>query len=356
MIIVSTRGQGAARVPQMPLPDEKFLESFVALNPDVLPLQELREDLSLVVLGRQVPTLSGPIDVLAVDDQGGLYIVETKLYRNPDKRRVIAQMLDYGAAMIREIGSSFDPIGALSTKLQRDVRAIIAPDLGSADDVNDPGEQIIDGLRQCLRDGTLTFVILMDALDDRLRDLIGFVNQFSQFSVLAVEARFYRHGDTEVVVPSLFGAQRTGTRVPQRRWDEASFFAELAQRVPARQVDACRRVYDFMMGQGAEPSWGKGASGGFNPRIRGIARRSLVLVNTNARMYFNFRWMEDAPDFRERLAAELRARGFSLPDDYADRFVPLQADTWCPRVDAIIDGFRTALDAALANEPASELT
>jgi hypothetical protein len=133
MIVVSTMGQGATRVPQMPLPDEKFLESFVALNPDVLPLQELREDLSLVVLGRQVATLSGPIDVLAVDDQGGLYIVETKLYRNPDKRRVIAQMLDYGAVMIREIGSSLDPIGALFVRsgeqLPRAIAAVTEPGL-----------------------------------------------------------------------------------------------------------------------------------------------------------------------------------------------------------------------------------
>ncbi|MBA3830671.1 MAG: hypothetical protein H0X34_02010 [Chthoniobacterales bacterium] len=41
----------------------------------------------------------GCIDLLAADADGEIYIIETKLAKNADKRRIIAQALDYGAAI-----------------------------------------------------------------------------------------------------------------------------------------------------------------------------------------------------------------------------------------------------------------
>lgn len=37
--------------------------------------------------------------ILGVDKDGEIYIVETKLYKNSDKRLVVAQILDYGASL-----------------------------------------------------------------------------------------------------------------------------------------------------------------------------------------------------------------------------------------------------------------
>jgi hypothetical protein len=216
-IIVSTKGQSPARVPQKPLPNEDYLETYVATHPDVLPLDEIREGLTLVVLARQFSTLSGPVDVLAIDDEGCLYVIETKLYHNGDKRRVVAQMLDYGAAIAREIGATPDPVATLTAKLPNvDLRSKIAEEFGVEGETDSAADDVLDGLRDCLRDGTLKFIVLMDGLDDRLRDLILFVNEFSRFSVLAVEAKFYSHGDTEIVIPRLFGGERVKTS-PQVR-------------------------------------------------------------------------------------------------------------------------------------------
>jgi RecB family endonuclease NucS len=46
------------------------------------------------VVARELQTESGAIDAFAVDENRDLYIVETKLYKNPHKRTVVAQALE----------------------------------------------------------------------------------------------------------------------------------------------------------------------------------------------------------------------------------------------------------------------
>ena len=53
------------------------------------------------MVAREFSTESGPIDALAIDKDGDIYVVETKLHKNPDKRTVVAQALDYGASLWR---------------------------------------------------------------------------------------------------------------------------------------------------------------------------------------------------------------------------------------------------------------
>ena len=70
--------------------EEKRLESVIADDLAILGLRPL------MLLGRQVATESnGRIDLLAIDDEGTLYIIELKRGRTP--RDVVAQVLDYGA-------------------------------------------------------------------------------------------------------------------------------------------------------------------------------------------------------------------------------------------------------------------
>ena len=60
-----------------------------------------------MILAREFPVGCGVIDALGVDREGEIYIVETKLYKNPDKKVVIAQVLEYGVNLWK-YGQSFD--------------------------------------------------------------------------------------------------------------------------------------------------------------------------------------------------------------------------------------------------------
>jgi hypothetical protein len=45
----------------------------------------------------------------------------------------------------------------------------------------------------------------MDKLEDRLKDLILYVNQNSKFDIYAVELEYYKHAEFEIMIPKLFG-------------------------------------------------------------------------------------------------------------------------------------------------------
>ena len=92
-IIVSTKGHNAQIIGRSDFTNESFLQEYIHNNPESIPLYEIKEDKKLFVAKREFLTASGPIDALAVDKDGDVYVVETKLYRNPDKRRVVAQTL-----------------------------------------------------------------------------------------------------------------------------------------------------------------------------------------------------------------------------------------------------------------------
>ncbi len=85
-VIVTKAGKEARRLEPSGIPQETFLQEYIVANPEALPLSDLRDDLTLLIVAREFPTTSGPIDAVGLDDQGDLYLIETKLYRNPDKR------------------------------------------------------------------------------------------------------------------------------------------------------------------------------------------------------------------------------------------------------------------------------
>lgn len=108
-IIVSQEGENARKLEPTSIALEDYLQKYIEKNPHTIPIDEIKEDLRLLILAREFPTVSGPIDALGIDQDGNIYVIETKLAKNPDKRYVLAQVLDYGAALWRiyENGDEF---------------------------------------------------------------------------------------------------------------------------------------------------------------------------------------------------------------------------------------------------------
>src|SRR6266540_2093409 len=99
-IIVSKKATGTTQILEKSgFAKEDSLQEYIHDHPESIPVYDIQKDKRLFVAAREFETQSGPIDALAVDKDGDIYIVETKLYANPDKRRVVAQALDYGASL-----------------------------------------------------------------------------------------------------------------------------------------------------------------------------------------------------------------------------------------------------------------
>lgn len=92
-------GRPLTRISVMPndLRDEAWLQELLYSHSELLPVGSFGDSFSPPIpLGREVRTRSGPIDNLYVSPLGGITIVETKLWRNPEKHRtVVAQIIDY---------------------------------------------------------------------------------------------------------------------------------------------------------------------------------------------------------------------------------------------------------------------
>ncbi len=77
--------------------DEAWLQDLIFKHPEILPVSLFDDSLTQVIpLAREVATNAGSIDNLYITPQGRLVIVETKLWKNPEKHRtVVAQIIDY---------------------------------------------------------------------------------------------------------------------------------------------------------------------------------------------------------------------------------------------------------------------
>lgn len=348
-IIITRKGTDAKRLQPSGFQNEDYLQNYIANNPESLPLDEIGEDVQLMIIAREFSTSSGPIDVLAIDKQGWPYVLETKLYKNPDKRTVVAQILDYGAALWKGYGEPDQFIAELDELMGDEQVGGLRQRMQSFFGIT--GEectQAIEALKTHIEEGAMRFVVLMDHLDPRLRDLILFLNQNSRFSIYAVEMEFYRHDDLEIVIPRLFGAEvrkeasLASSTVGRRRWDERSFFDELARRADPAAVDAIRRVFMASKPLADDISFGTGVRvGSFSPKFNRAGPKSFFTLRTDCRLVLNFGWLTPAYQAdpvicrRFRDAVERLELG-ELPGEDEPQHVYLLPDAWMPKVDGFI--------------------
>jgi len=346
-IIVSKDGKNAKKIDRSEFGAEDYLQRYVYDNPESIPLYDIKEDIRLLVVSREFPTNSGPIDVLGFDRGGEIYCVETKLYKNPDKRLVVAQVLDYGASLwhsypdFADFTAQIDKyvVSKNGVSLLQRIKEFFALQ-------DEEAVALLENVRANLGNGRFKFVVLMDKLHDQLKDLVVFLNQNSRFDVYAVEIEFYRNGDQEILIPKLFGAQvkkevAASSKGVRRKWDEQSFFADAERVLDSQCLMAVRTLYDFCKAKGVDIGWGTGSSrGSYSPRFKGIAQRSLFSVFSDGTLNLNFGWLNEnkvEEGNRDKLAEYLRhIPDLAIPNDYRETWPSQDAKKWCPNVNAII--------------------
>jgi hypothetical protein len=352
MLIISQHDR-STRLERQSFADEGDLQRYLYEHPEAIPLDEMSPGARLHVLGREYPTSSGPIDALGTDQEGNVYLIETKLFKNPDKRAVLAQVLDYGAAL----WATEPDLDELLQGLRLDAARRNAPDpasrlAGFLESDEDAAEEHLNELCSALGEGRFTAIVLMDRLSDRLRDLISFMNENSRFRVLAVEFDYYRHENMEIVAPRVFGAEarRPFDRpsASRGRWNCEAFFERLDSSTDQATRDAVRRVFQF-----AEPlgdiNWGSGvANPAMSPYILNGITKAPFTIKTDGRFVMKLLWVRRAPHgmrFIETIMPLLERTGLPLQTDRAGR-MRWQPEAWVPKVDLLLNAMKSAHDVA----------
>jgi hypothetical protein len=292
-----------------------------------------------------VSHLKRPIDALATDDEANLYLIETKLYKNPDKRLVLAQMLDYGAALWKAYSDPDDFVTRLDLLMQeRSNQGLLTRLKESYGLEGEAANDFLVSLKRALSSGQFRFVVLMDTVDDRLKDLIAYVNANRSFDVIGIGLEFYRHQDLDILIPTVHGAeakkQTTSKPSARRAWDEQSFFADARARLAGDELRALEELHRWAKANSDDIAYGTGAqNGSFSPKFASVSRKSVFSAWSSGDLDVNFRWLRDsdaAKAWRQRLGEALIREGFLLPSNFTDRFVSWPAVEWVTRAEAFI--------------------
>ncbi len=339
-IVIKREGGPARRVDEGGFIDEAELQRLVQNDPDAIPIDEIAQGAVLLTLIREYPTPSGPIDAIGIDQFGGLYLIETKLYRNPDKRTVIAQILDYGASLWKH---SVDSV-AFFEQIERDVQRregvsteeYVRRRYGKSEEEY---SQLIESVGQNLVGGRYRFIVLMDTVDERLRDIVIYLNQGASFELYAVELEHYQDQDLHVIVPHLIGVVARPPNPPssgtRRTWSEKELLEDAEATLSETSYKAFVDLYRWSVDRATGVRLGTGLRrGSFSPVFASISGKSLYTIRTDGQLTPNFGWLRETSHgdqvskvFRQRLVEA----GFPIPEDR--EYAAVSAEVWVPLVD-----------------------
>jgi hypothetical protein len=168
--------------------DENMLKRLIKEYPTLLPTPTTSSE-RIFTLTDEYPIDGGSIDLLCVDNEGNIYIVETKLQKNSDRRTIIAQLLDYASQMAKETFDTF------KRKIEERTGESIDKILGEDTD-------IVDSIKQSLDEKRFVLIVCMDNIEQRLKDVIIHLNRDWGMDIFGLELNKYHiEGHGEVFVP-----------------------------------------------------------------------------------------------------------------------------------------------------------
>jgi hypothetical protein len=347
-IIISKMGKDAKKIERSSFEQEDYLQRYMYENTDILPLYDIKEDIRLLIVAREFPTNCGAIDALGIDNDGNIYIIETKLYKNPDKRLVVAQVLDYGASLWH----SYNNFNEFVKQIDKQINKLFNVNLNQKFKdffgiIDDEVSILLENLKENLSNGNFKFVVVMDKLHSQLKDLIVFINQNSRFDIFGIEMEYYKYEDYEIIIPKLFGSEVkkeigistcVGTR---KKWDEESFFEDAKIKLKENEMKSVMTLYEFSKENADQISWGTGTvRASFNSKFSKISAKSLYTVFSDGTLQINFGWLKDSEitqKYRDEFKKELeKLEGFVIPYDYQNKWVPVSIEIWGSKVNEFI--------------------
>jgi hypothetical protein len=180
--------------------DEAQLQKMLYDSPELVPIKN-DDEVAVFIREAGLPG-SGSTDLIGVDSQGNILIVETKLARNQEaRRRVVGQILEYGAFLWRMSFDDFDEF--FVRRRGKSVLALLA---------EQKPEMAIDEVRETVRrnlsDGKFHLLIAVDQINSELERIISYFSECGGgIQLEALELELYSHDKTQILVPNRYGAR-----------------------------------------------------------------------------------------------------------------------------------------------------
>jgi hypothetical protein len=194
--------------------DENWIQRLIFENPSLLPVKELEPGfVPLYSVCRELQTPAGPLDNLFVSENGGLVLVECKLWRNSEARReVIGQALDYAKEVSR--WSYDDLVQAVKQTTKSSGDEVLGAVRRGAEDLDEV--EFIDAVTRNLKRGRFLLLIVGDGIREGVEEITNFLQQHVglDFTFGLVELAVFKAPDKEeyVVQPRILANSYTVER------------------------------------------------------------------------------------------------------------------------------------------------
>jgi hypothetical protein len=177
---------------------ERWLQNTLFANPQCLPVKEIDPHIgALIPICTEIETGAGPADILYVTPTGQIVLVETKLWRNPEARRVVvAQILDYAKQLTSWSYEDLARESAIASKQGPDYL------LKCLKNHNVEEAAFVDGINRSLKNGDFLLLIVGDGIQSGAESLVGFIERYGnlRFGFGLIEVAAYRLPNGELLL------------------------------------------------------------------------------------------------------------------------------------------------------------
>jgi len=223
--------------------EEAGLQKLLFEEPDIIPIEDL-SDASLAPIRLMLKEVglpgSGSTDLVGIDAKGNIYIMETKLAKNPEaKRQVIGQILEY-AAYMHEKG--FDWLDSV-VKKQKGVS--LSEYFEHQNDPNWDKETFEQNIADNLASGTFKLFIVVDEINSDLQRIINYMRNVLKVEIYALELKYFKDATgMEILVPTMHGGKRPPPPPPPPgTWER--FREDAEKRVDEDTLKTLEELYKF---------------------------------------------------------------------------------------------------------------
>lgn len=235
-VVIREKNAAAERlVKEGAIPEEAVLHKELMNHPELVPATDLGLG-QVAAVGFEADLASGFADLVLLDDHGRLCIVEVKKEGNPDTRKVVAQLLDYAAALWGLTLEEFEQNVVLDQDGNRmELRELIQEKLLPTDteDPESATEELLEDLRKTLRTGDFELVVAAPTIPEGVQRVMEYLNNRGQ-RLFGLEVSYFTdEADIEVFVPRLVVRPIPQTEPSSEPVDQETYLQSLPEHARA---------------------------------------------------------------------------------------------------------------------------
>lgn len=217
---------------------EKELQEIVKNHPELIPLDELGEDVKpILIIGREFSLgEAGLVDLLGIDVNGLLTIIEFKLEKNTLIREAVAQTLEYAANLW---GMPYPELEQKCLAYFRSDRCTV-PELKPVRSLEQAlawhhrkttqegeipfdGDEFKEKVAANLSKGEFRLILFCDEVDSRTKKAVEYVHTLSHFDFYCASAEFFDDAGIQFIRPIMVTKEREDKQTEKRHAGKISY-------------------------------------------------------------------------------------------------------------------------------------